>query len=141
MRLYFGGGRKFRLHAGDDRVHALQRKNHVAAPVKEQIDLGIASAGDRSDFLKARYAVYGFFERPRDGHEHLVNRHDAVVNANDDARKIRVGKNGDRDAESKISANKRKRDDQEKNGSREAMEPRHGLFLGFALWTQRFRPG
>src|SRR5437016_3964515 len=48
----------------------------------------------------------------RDGDHHLVNRHDPVINGNEDARKIGGGKNRDWNRERKIAAQKRQRENE-----------------------------
>src|SRR5437899_1172850 len=52
VRFDLGRGRQFRLQAGNDSVDALQRKNHVAVPVKKKIDLRGTAAGDGLHFLQ-----------------------------------------------------------------------------------------
>src|SRR4029077_4475027 len=79
VRFHFCGGRKVCLQTGDNGVHALQGQNHVGVPVKEEIDFGGTAAGYGRDLLKARNAVYRFFDRTGDGDQHLVDGHDAVV--------------------------------------------------------------
>ena len=108
--LYFSCWRQLRLQAGDDGVDALQRQNHVAAPVEEKIDLGGTAAGDGLNFLQTWDAVDGFLERARDDHEHLVDGHHAVVDADNHAGKIGVGKNGHRDGEREIGADEHQAD-------------------------------
>ncbi len=100
------------MQAGNDGVDALQRENHVAIPVKEKIDFGGTTAGDGLDFLQAGDAVDGFLERTRDDHEHLVDRHNAVVDADDDAREVGVREDRDRNGEGKIRAHEHEGDDQ-----------------------------
>ena len=95
------------------RVHQLQRGHHVHVPVKEQVDFGGAAAGDRAHLLQPRYAVDGFFDRPRDGDHHLIGRHDAVVNANDDAGKICGRKDRDRDGERQVHSGHRQDEGEE----------------------------
>src|SRR5205823_13451597 len=109
------------------------------APVEEKVDLRFSAAGDRRDFLKAGDTVDSFFERSGDGHEHLVNRHDSVIDADDDARKIRVGENRDGNAKGKISAYQRERYDQEQQWPRQPVEPRHIRFVRITR-ERRFRP-
>ena len=113
MCFHFCRRRKVRLQTGDDRVHTLQRQNHVGFPVEVQIDLGGATAGHRSNFLEARNAVDSFLDWTRDGDEHLVDGHDAVVDPDDDAREIGVGENGHWDRKGKIAAHQRQADNQE----------------------------
>jgi len=111
MRLHFGRGRQFGLQPRHDGVHTLQREDHIAAPVEEEIDLGRAAAGNRLNFLQTRHAVDGFFEMTRDSDEHLVDGHDSVINADDDAGKIGIRENGNRNRESEISADQSQSND------------------------------
>ena len=63
--------------------------------------------------LQTRDAVYRFFNGPGDGDHHLVDGHDAVVDADQHARKIGGRKYGDRNGEGEISAQQAEREDQE----------------------------
>ena len=54
VRLDLRRGRQRALNARHRRIDQLQRLEHVDVPVEEQIDLGRAAAGDRSDVLEAR---------------------------------------------------------------------------------------
>ena len=106
-----GCRRQFRLQAGDDGVDALQRQDHVARPVEEKIDLRRAAAGDGLNFLQAGNTVDGFFDGTRDDYQHLVDGHHTVVNANDDARKVGVWENRNRNGEREVPANEHQNDD------------------------------
>ena len=97
MGFHLGGRRKFRLQAGHNCVHALQRQNHVGLPVKVQIDLGRTAARYGCHFLETRNAVHGFFDGTSDGDQHLVDGHYAVVHTDDNAGKVRIRKNGNGD--------------------------------------------
>jgi hypothetical protein len=83
---------QFRLQARHNRIHSLQRENHVRVPIEEQIDLGRPPAGHRLHLAQARYAVDSLFDRFRDDHQHLIDGHNPVVYTDDDSREIRVGK-------------------------------------------------
>ncbi len=85
-------GGQLRLQAGNNRIHSLQRQDHVGAPVEEQIHFGGTAAGDGLHPAEPGDAVDRFFDGLGDRNEHLVDGHDAVVNANDDAREIRAWK-------------------------------------------------
>ncbi len=127
MCFHLCGGRKFGLQTRDNRVHALQRQNHVTVPIEKQIDFGGPPAGDGLNLLQSRHAVDRLLERTRDGDEHLVDGHHAVVNAYDYPRKVSVGKYGHGNRESKIRAGQRHCGNQEENGPRQRMKPRNVL--------------
>ncbi len=77
---------------------------------------------------QTRDTINSFFDRASDHHKHLVDGHDAVIHANDDAWKIGVRKNGDGDLKCQISANQSQADNQKQNGAREALKPRYVWF-------------
>src|SRR5580700_9495061 len=110
VALDFGGRRQFCLRTREHGIDALQRLVHIHGPVEIEIDFGRSAAGDGLHFLQAGYAVHSFFERAGNGDEHLVDRHDAVIDANHDARKIGGGENGDRNRESQVCADQRQAD-------------------------------
>ena len=93
------GGRQRLLHLAERRIHQLQRAEHVHVPVEEEADLGRAAAGGGAHGHQAGNAVDRVFDRLGDGDLHLLDRHDAVVHADDDARKIGLGKDRDRHLE------------------------------------------
>ena len=103
--------------------HLLQRQHHVDAPVEVQIDFRGASAGNRVHLLQPRNAIYRFFDRPRDGHFHLVDGHHAVVHAYDDSRKVRGGKHGDGKGKSLVDSHHGQRENHEDDRFRVAREP------------------
>ena len=88
MRLDDGCRRQLGANAGERRVHQLQRGDHVHVPVEEKIDFSRAAAGDGAHLLQSGHAVDRLFDGTRDGDHHLVDRHHAVVDADDNARKI-----------------------------------------------------
>ena len=57
-----------------------------------------------------------FLQGPRDRDLHLVNRHDAVIDADDDSREVRGRKDGDGDIKSQIDAEQRQGRNDEQNG-------------------------
>ncbi len=59
----------------------------------------------------------------RDRHLHLFDRHHAVVDADYDARKIRLGKNGDGYLEVQVDAGHGENDREEKDGARGPGQP------------------
>src|SRR5439155_6999412 len=115
VRLDLGARRQFRLQTGHDGVDTLERQNHVARPVEKKIDLRGTAAGDGLNFLQTGNAVDGFFDGARDDHQHLVDGHHTVVDANDDARKIRIGKDRNGNGEGEVSADQHQSNNQEQN--------------------------
>ena len=107
------GGRQLRLHARQRGVDALQRLEHVDLPGEEQIDFRGSAAGDRPDVLEPLHAVHRLLDRPRDGHLHLIDRRDAVVDADDDAREVDFGEDGDRNRRREVDADGDQREDDE----------------------------
>ena len=87
--------------------------NHVHVPVEEQIDFRRAAAGDGAHRCKPGNAVDRFFDRTRDGDHHLVDRHHAVIDADDDAREIGRRENRDRNGERQICSSDRQDENQE----------------------------
>src|SRR5262249_10704071 len=124
VRFNFRGGGKFGLQTSDDGVDALEGENHVGLPVEEEVHFGRPAARDGLYALQAWDAVDGFFDGARDGDEHLVDGHDAVVDPDGDARKIGFGENGNGHRQRAISADCSEADNQEKNWAREAVKPR-----------------
>ena len=118
MCFHLRGGWKLGLQASHNRIDSLQGQNHVGIPIEEKIDFGGAAAGDGLNLQQTRHTVDGFFDRAGDHHQHLVDGHDAVVHANDDAGEIRVWKNGDGDRQCQISAHQGQADDQKQNRAR-----------------------
>src|SRR5262249_18361594 len=112
-RINFRCGRQHRLDSYQRRIDLLQGEHHVNIPVEEQVDLSRAAAGNRAHRDQPRDAVDGFFDGTRDGDNHLVNRHDAVVDADDDAGKINLREHRDWNFECQIAAHDGESNDQE----------------------------
>src|SRR5690349_12808213 len=64
----------------------------IGVPVKKQIDLRRTARSFRLDRLDSRNAVHRLLDRTRHADKHLIGRNLAVIDNNDDARKICVGK-------------------------------------------------
>ena len=139
MGLNLGRWWQFRLHAGNHGVDTLQRQNHVAVPVEEEIDLRGTAAGDRLHLSQARDTVDGFLQWTRDDHQHLVDGHHSVVNADDNARKIRVREDCHWNGEGQIRADEHEADDQKQNGAREPLEPGRIALAGRTHYARRIR--
>src|SRR5262249_21199359 len=85
----------------------------------------------RTNVFQTRNAVDALLERPGDGHFHLLDRHDAVIDANDDSREIRRRKDCNRNAQRFINANNRQDEDQKNDRLRETRKPIVvGIFTG-----------
>ena len=98
-------------------MHELQRLENVDIPIQEEIDVGSAALRRRANALDARYAVHRFFDGPCDRDEHLRGRHDAVINDDDDARKIGLRKDGDGQLKSGVDASRTEQRDEDDDGS------------------------
>src|SRR5262249_34537979 len=123
------------LEASHGGVDHLERQDHVDAPVEEQVDLGGPAARHRADRPEAGHASDRLFDRPRDRHLHLLDRHDAVVDADDDPRKIRRRKHGDRQRQRLVDADHGENADEEDHRCRMAREP---VALGIFAFVERF---
>ena len=77
--------------AGVDVATASPDAAATAAAYTRQIDLGRAAAGDGPDVVESGNAVNGLFNRTRYCNLHLIDRGDAVVDANQDAGKVGSG--------------------------------------------------
>ena len=118
-----GGGGQRLLHLGERRIDELQRAEHVHVPVEEEADLGRSAAGGGAHGQQAGNAVDGVFDGLGDGDLHLLDRHDAVVDADDDARKVGLGKDGDRHLKGGVDAGEGEDDEEEEDGLGGAREP------------------
>lgn len=121
-----GGGRQLALHLGHGGVDQLQGGDHIDLPVEVEVNFGRAAAGDGGDLLQAGNAVDGFLERAGDGDHHLVNRHHAVVHADDNAGEIGLGEDGDGEGEGEIAADQGEGDDEENQRARQGLYPGSG---------------
>ena len=99
--------RETALNARDGRIDHLQRLQHVDVPVEEEVDLGRAAAADRSDVFKAGHDPNRFLDRPGDRDLHLLDRHHAVLDADDDPRKVRRRENGNGQRQRFVNADRR----------------------------------
>src|SRR5438105_1971565 len=88
VRNHSGGWRQFSLNPRDRCIYVLQRLEHVYIPIKKQIDFRRTATGNGTNFLQSRNAVHGFLDRTGDCDHHLINRHYAVVDGDQDSRKI-----------------------------------------------------
>src|SRR5205807_7877737 len=97
------------------------------------------AAGDRLHLSQARDTVDGFLQWTRDDHQHLVDGHHSVVNADDNARKIRVREDCHWNGEGQIRADEHEADDQKQNGAREPLEPGRIALAGRTHYARRIR--
>ena len=96
--------------------------------VEEEADLGAASAGGGTHGGEAGDGVDSVLDGLGDEDLHLFDGHDAVVDADDDAGKIRFGEDGDGHAQSEIDAAQSEDDGEEEDGFDMAREPERGAF-------------
>ena len=127
------GGGEGLLDAGDGGVDELEGLEHVDVPVEEEADFGGAAAGGGADGDEAGDAVDGVFDGAGDGDFHLLDGHDAVVDADDDAGEVGLRKDGDGDAEGEVNAGDGEDGGEEENAARPAREP-EGIFGGWRGW-------
>ena len=107
VRNHSGGWRQFSLNPRDRCIYVLQRLEHVHIPIKKQIDFRRTATGNGTNFLQSRNAVHGFLDRTGDCDHHLINRHYAVVDGDQDSRKIGFWENRDWNGKGKISSKQR----------------------------------
>jgi len=79
------------------------------------------------------------FWRPLHRKDAVVDGHHSVVNADDDARKIRVREDCNWNGEGKIRADEHEADDQKQNGTREPLEPGRIALAGRTHYARRIR--
>ncbi len=101
---------------GQGRVCQLQRAIHVNVPVEEEADFRRASAGVAAHGEQAWDAVDGVLDGLGDRDLHLLNRHHAVVDANDDARKVGIGKDRDGNLKRCVGSGQGENGEKEKYG-------------------------
>ena len=133
-----GRRRKLRLNAGNGCIDVLQGLEHVHVPAEIEIDFRRAAAGNGAYGQQPGNAIDRFFERARDGDHHLIDRHHAVVHADQYPREVGLGKYGDWDGEGEISSQQSERQDQEDDGARVLRTPNRGG--GPWWWSSRELP-
>src|SRR5258708_2143337 len=135
MALDLRSGGKLGRNLGKRRVNQLERLEHVHLPVEEEIDLCRAPAGNGANGLQSLHTMNCLLHRARHRHHHLVNRHDSVVNGDDDARKIRRQKHSNRNRESLVRSNDCDHNDHKDDGCGVMHEPpaRPGAAASFAV--------
>ena len=113
----FGGDLRRRRQLGCTRASAALTRcsvwNMSTFHEKNRSISADAAAGDGPHALEALHRVQRLFDRPRDRHLHLIDRRDAVIDADDDAREIGRRKNGDGNRRGQIDADRHKRQDDE----------------------------
>jgi hypothetical protein len=70
----------------------------------------------------------------RNGDFHLLDRHDAVIDTDDDSRKIRLGKYFNWDRKSFVDSDDRQYEDEKGDGFRVPREP---VVLGMFRWHRK----
>ena len=74
-------------------------------------------------------AVDRVFDGLGDGDLHLLDRHDAVVDADDDAGEIGLREDGDRNTPGGVDPDQGEDDEEEEDGSAKAQEPKPGVIV------------
>src|SRR6185312_12349185 len=120
---YAGGGGKLLLHLRQLLVNQQQSLDHVCVPGKEQIDFRRSAAGDGAHRDQTGHGVHRFLDGPRDGDLHLLDGRDSVIDADDDARKVRLWKDGDGNLEREVNAGNGECDGKEDDRPRGAGQP------------------
>src|SRR5262249_54079742 len=128
-----GGRRQCLFYPGQGRVNQLQRVEHVYVPVEEEAYFRRAAAGDRTDRLQARNAVDRLFDRSSNRDLHLLDRHYAVIDADDDSWKVRLWEDGDGHLKGEIDAGKRQGYGEEIDRSPKPGNPEGLPFRGYGL--------
>src|ERR1019366_2338547 len=128
-------GRYRRLDARHSRVHQFQGAEHVHFPIEEQVDFGRTAAGDGPNAVQPLHGVEGFLDGPRYRDQHLVDGHDAVIHADDHARKIGGRKDRHRDGERQVGPDRYQRENHEDDGL--AVAGRPVRLLGRDGWWRR----
>ena len=123
MRINLSRRRQRALDSRNRGFHLLQRQHHVYAPVEVQIDFRRTAAGNRVHLLQSLNAIDRFLDGPRNRHFHLVDGHDAIVHADDNSRKVRRGKHGDRKGKSLVDSHHGQRENHEDDRFRVARKP------------------
>jgi hypothetical protein len=77
----------------------LKRFEDIDFPIEKEADIASATLCSGSNAVDARKAVHRFFDWARDGREHLLRGHYAVVDYYYDAWKIRLREDGYRQLE------------------------------------------
>ena len=123
MGFDFRGRREFGLHAGKRGVHILQSLEHINVPGEKQIDFCRAAAGDGADVLQTWHAIHPFLQGAGDGHHHLIDGHDAVIDGDQNAGEIGGGKHRDRNRKGDKGADQREGGNQKNHRPRMTGEP------------------
>ena len=83
---------------------------------KKRLTLSRAAAGGGADGDEAGDAVDGVFDGFGDGDLHLLDGHDAVIDADDDAGEVGLREDGDRDLKRRVDAGEGEREQEEEDG-------------------------
>ena len=95
--------------------------------VEEEADLGAASAGGGAHGHEPGNGVDGVFDGLGDEDLHLFDGHDAVVDADDDAGEVGLGKDGDGHLQGEVDAGESEDDGEEEDGLGVARQPEAGV--------------
>ncbi len=97
--------------------------NYVDAPVEEEGDFGGAAGGGGAHQDEAGNAVDGVLDGFGDGDLHLLDGHDAVIDADDDAGKVGLREDGDGDLKRGVDAGEGEGEQKEEDGLGVTGEP------------------
>ncbi len=104
-------------------VNELKLDDHVDVPVEEEADLGRSATGCGAHGHQAGNRVDGIFDGPGDHDFHLLDGHDTVVDADDDARKVGFREDGDGHLERQVNAGQGEDSSEEEDGASVVGQP------------------
>ena len=119
------GGGEFRLHPRNCGVDILQSLEHVHVPAEVKIHLRRPPTGDGAHCEQSGHAVDGFLDGTGYGDRHLVDGHDAVVDRDQHARKIRGREDRHGDGEGEIRAQQTESQDEKDDRPGVLGDPMH----------------
>ena len=126
-------GRQGLLDLAESCIHQLQGEDHVGVPVEHEIDFSRSTAGDGADGNQPGHCVDRIFNGLGDGDLHLFDRHDAVVDADDDAGKVSGREDRNGDLKRNVDACHHEHGGEEEDGARGPGKPERfpvaGLFV------------
>ena len=130
-----GSGRESLGDLGEGGVGELEGAVHVDVPVEEETDFGRASGGGAADGEESGDAVDGVLDGLGDGDLHLLDGHDTVVDADDDAGEVGLREDGDGYLEGTVDTGEGEDDEEEEDGFGGAGEPEAGLEIRLGVWA------
>ena len=91
--------------------------NDVDAPIEVETDFRRTARGFRLDASDPGNAVHRFFDRTRDGNQGLIGGRLAVIDDDDDARKISLREDRDRKLPGGVETRRAQQADDHQNGA------------------------